>query len=252
MFKKQGGGFSGKLDINFILESKAYIDRLTDMTYIGNTFVHRYNISFYRNFIYKVRNKFKKNNGKIMYFSRPTASFFLKETSGYINNLFTNYVKQNNVSTIVFDNAIPPTNISNTIKFFHKMKVIIIDRDPRDVYVELVGEKRLIGSDLAYVDSADKYIKWHKQLRRISVEDGNNLNINKQVLRMRFEDLVFKYDESVEKIIKFLGGGMQHDNIGKYFSPVRSSNNIGLWKNYHDQLVMDKIGKELKRYCYHG
>jgi len=94
LFKKQGGGFSGKLDINFILESKAYIDRLTDMTYIGNTFVHRYNISFYRNFIYKVRNKFKKNNGKIMYFSRPTASFFLKETSGYINNLFTNYVSK--------------------------------------------------------------------------------------------------------------------------------------------------------------
>ena len=146
---------------------------------------------------------------------------------------------------VILDQAIPPTNIFNIIKFFNKIKVIIVDRDPRDIYVNMAKRKRLLGADLSYADSVTKYVKWHKQLRRVSAED--NAGISKYILRIHFEDLVFKHDESVEKIMKFLGGDMHHNNKGKYFNYKYSSKNVGMWRKYKDQKVMTRISEDLFR-----
>ena len=252
LFSKVGKNFANKLNIDFMLESKSYIDRLTNMIYLGDTFVHRYNIPAYKNFIMKARNKLGKNNAKLMYFARPNEVDFIRETRDYIDSLFVNYMSVEKINTLVLDQAIPPTNIIGTSKYFKNIKIIIVDRDPRDIYANMVKRSRLLGSDLSNIDSATKYIQWHKQLRRMSVIDSNNIDIDKYILRLSFEDLVLKRDNSVEKIIKFLGGDAQHKNKDVYFSPAYSAKNIGLWKSYTDQSVMDKISKELESYCYAG
>jgi len=154
LLKKSGKGFSKKLNIDFMVESELYIEKLTSMNYIGNTSVHRYNLSAYKNFLTHVRGKFKKDNAKLMRIARPTESNFLDETKKYINNLFCNYAKYNQASTIILDQAISPTNINNTIKYFDRAKIIIIDRDPRDIYINMVKRKKLLGMDLSDTDSA--------------------------------------------------------------------------------------------------
>jgi hypothetical protein len=252
LFKSVGKNLSNKLDIDFIYESKIYIDKLTDMKYLGNTLVHRYKEPAYKNFIMKMRSKMEKSNAIPMYFSRPTEDFFLTETRKYIDKLFYRYINTNNINTLILDQAVPPTNIINTSKYFRDVKVIIIDRDPRDIYANMVKRDKLLGSELIKKDSVDLYIKWHKQLRCISKSDSRSGNMDKYVLRLYFEDLVFKYEESIEKIINFLGCGDTHNEKGKYFLPSRSAKNIGLWKNYQNQSVMNRLGKELKRYCYNG
>mgnify|MGYP005636599633 FL=1 len=153
------------------------------------------------------------------------------------------------IDTLVIDQAISPTNITDTRRYFEHVKVIIIDRDPRDIYANMIKRNKLFGSDPLNIDSASKYIQWHNRLRTISERD-KNIDIDKYVLRLSFEDLVLKYDTSVEKIIKFLDIDTQHNNKGMYFSPKYSSKNVGLWRNYNDQSVMDKIGEELINYCY--
>jgi hypothetical protein len=247
LFKKPGKDFSDKLNVDFMKETHKYIEQITDMRYFGDTFVHRYKVSTLQHIFMRLRNKLGINNARSMYLARPSESSFLVETQRYIDNLFGQYVKDKGVHTIVLDQSVPPTNILNTRKYFGKMKVIIVDRDPRDVYVSMIKRNRLLGPELINSNSARKYIKWHKQLRRMSIKDKTD---NKYVFRINFEDLVFKYDESIEKIINFLGGNIQHSYKGKYFNCERSIKNIGIWREHKDQKLIMEISQKLSKYCY--
>ncbi len=248
LFRKVGKNFSNKLNIDFMLESEAYIANLADMSYFGDTSVYRYNIPAYSNFIMKLRSKLGKANGNYMHFARPNEDDFIKKTRSYINSLFKFYENCITTNTLILDQAIPPTNIINTSKYFENIKIIIIDRDPRDIYVNLVKNNVLIGADLKNCDSAKKYIKWHNTLRNNKVCNDNS----QKILRLNFEDLVGDYEQSIDKIIRFLGGDLIHKNKYSFFNPnsKRSKSNVGLWKNHTNQLVMEKISKELKDYCY--
>ena len=70
------------------------------------------------------------------------------------------------------------------------------------------------------------------------------------MLRIRFEDLVLKYDHTLKKIYDFLGENKEtHVNKKRHFDPLLSSKNIGLWKNYPHKNEIDKIYFGLKDYC---
>ena len=250
LFRKVGKNFSNKLNIDFMLESEAYIANLADMSYFGDTSVYRYNIPAYSNFIMKLRSKLGKANGNYMHFARPNEDDFIKKTRSYINSLFKFYENCITTNTLILDQAIPPTNIINTSKYFENIKIIIIDRDPRDIYVNLVKNNVLIGADLKNCDSAKKYIKWHNSLRNNKVCNDNS----QKILRLNFEDLVGDYEQSIDKIIRFLGGDLIHKNKYSFFNPnsLRAAGNVGLWKKYKDQVVMGEIHKELEMYCYNS
>ena len=252
LFRKGGKNFSNKLNIDFMLESEAYIANLADMSYFGDTSVYRYNIPAYSNFIMKLRSKLGKANGNYMHFARPNEDDFIKKTRSYINSLFKFYENCITTNTLILDQAIPPTNIINTSKYFENIKIIIIDRDPRDIYSSLVKNNTLLGPDLNSKDSAEKYIKWHKVLRNNSQSKIASKENPSNVLKLNFEDLVCNYDKSVEKIANFLGENIVHKYKNRYFdsNSKRSKSNVGLWKNHTNQLVMEKISKELKDYCY--
>ncbi len=250
LFRKVGKNFSNKLNIDFMLESEAYIANLADMSYFGDTSVYRYNIPAYSNFIMKLRSKLGKANGNYMHFARPNEDDFIKKTRSYINSLFKFYENCITTNTLILDQAIPTTNIINTSKYFENIKIIIIDRDPRDIYVNLVKNNVLIGADLKNCDSAKKYIKWHNTLRNNKVCNDNS----QKILRLNFEDLVGDYEQSIDKIIRFLGGDLIHKNKYSFFNPnsLRAAGNVGLWKKYKDQVVMGEIHKELEMYCYNS
>ena len=246
LFKRAGKDFSRKLHIDFMEETSLYIDKLVKMRYYGDTFIHRYKIPAYKNFIKKVRSKMGKENAVSMYLSRPSEDFFIKETKNYINRLFSKYAECENLNTIVLDQAIPTTNINKAVRYFDEIKLIIIDRDPRDIYANSVRGNRLLGPELIKNDSSKTYITWHKMLRKKSQYDISDKN----VLRLYFEDFIFKYDESIDRITKFLDIDYCHNQKGKYFKPSDSIKNVGLWKKYKNQAAMSEIYDELESYCY--
>jgi len=252
LLNKVGKDFSNKLNIDFMLESRLYIFGLTSMMYLGDTSVHRYNIPAYKNIVMKIKSRLGKGNAKLMYFSKPKKTFFIHKTREYVDGLFRNYMDLKRINTLILDQAVSPNNIIKTQKYFENAKVIIIDRDPRDVYVELTRNKKLIGPELSIGNSVEKYIKWYIESRSASIEDINDISMDEYVLRLHFEDLVLESDKSIEKIIKFLGNNDVHNNKGRYFNPYYSIKNIGLWKNYDNQDVMNTIGNELRKYCYRG
>lgn len=72
-----------------------------------------------------------------------------------------------------------------------------------------------------------------------------------RVLRMRYEDVVINYEESVGRIIHFRGESSNvHKSKYAFFDPSRSKKNIGLWKGLKDQDSIKKIEQALPEYCY--
>lgn len=136
------------------------------------------------------------------------------------------------------------------------IKQICVYRDPRDQFYTLLH--------LSGLDYEDDNILQSRRIDRIcrSVGDFKDFLLNvanierykeyhPNRLMIRFEDLINDYENSITTICDFLGIDKSHHiNKGKYFIPEVSRKNIGIYKNYHDQRVMDKIKEELGEYCY--
>ncbi len=253
IFKKSGKGFSKKLNVDFMKLTKNFIDNLTDMSYIGETSLHRYKANALKSFYMRLRTKYSKynhNNSLEMYFSRPREEKFLVETKEYINNLFSRYAERNNINTIVLDQAIAPTNIISASRYFENIKIIVVDRDPRDIYAGLARRNALFGADINKKDSSDKYVKWHLKLRELSINDISDCS-RVPILKVNFEELVYNYKSTVDKVVNFIGHGYYHKYQYKNFNPKSeyAQNSVGMWKKYDNQETMSEILKKIPEYC---
>ena len=247
LFSAYGSSYNNLLSIDFVKESNDYIDRLTNFSYIGDSVVHRYRLGRKNFFLKQIRSKLGiSNNTGIMRLSRPDKDKFIVETRNYIYKLFNNYATKYNLRTIVLDQAIPISNHMKSMNYFDSIKLIKVDRDPRDIYVNLIKRKKLIGFELAKDQSVDKYISWHRTLREKSAIDNTNQNI----LTVNFEDLSLDYKSAVSKLSDFIGDDAIHKNAGKKFDPKLAIKNIGLWKSYKDQRSIDKIYEAFPDDCF--
>mgnify|MGYP000040499047 CR=1 FL=1 len=234
------------LSSDFYKISCDYIESITDLTYVGDSSVHRYRSSNTGLFFNKLKSKFGiYNNTGIMRISKPTNDKFIYETKLYIENIFNNFCKKNEIDTVVLDQAIPVLNINNAMKLFDSMKVIIVDRDPRDIYVNLIKRRKLIGYELSNNTSVNKYIKWHKLLR----SHQEDIYDKKNILRINFEDIVLDYKPTLKKINLFLGDRYTHDKSMEFFDPLKAIKSIGLWKKYEDQNSIKEIQEYFPQQC---
>jgi hypothetical protein len=244
-FFYRGESYSTIIDESFLRYSEEYIDRLSICTYKGRSLTNEYKKKEIDFFTSKVISKIvNRTIYDEMTISQPDYDVFINETQIYLEKIFYK-LSHNNTQTIVIDNAIPTSNISKTLKYFKNIKMIIVDRDIRDTYVDLKRKKLLIGIDLHLDESVDKYIQWVKSIRKKSVF-GND----KKVIRIQFEDLILDYENTLVKVKKFLGKDIVHGQKFDFLDPQKSKNNIGIWKSYPNQNVMSKILEEVPEYCY--
>jgi len=171
IFKKVGKNFSDILYIDFMKESIEYVNRINNFTYFGDTLLHRYRLNALQSFKQRLNSKLGLSNAALMHFSRPTKERFLVETNRYLRRLFENYAANKNIHKVVLDQAISPTNMKKTLKYFDNAKLIIVDRDPRDIYATMLKEKCFLGADVINRDSVHKYIKWHRDVRKQVAQD---------------------------------------------------------------------------------
>jgi hypothetical protein len=245
MFKKAGKDFSRMLDVDFMRETEKYIDSIVDFKYYGETLLHNYNSTAKELFFKKVRSKLKIGNKKLMYFSKLEEREFLLKTNLYIDSIFSHYATKNNLKKILLNQAIPLGNISQTIRYFNHSKLIIVDRDPRDIYTTMMNEKRLLGADLKDPAILEKYLIWHKAVRAKSSVDIKNAGLKKNILNIYFESFFTDYDRTLLKIKKFLDIDFDHSEKGVRFSPENMKEHVGIWRGAKDQNAIARIGEEL-------
>ena len=182
---------------------------------------------------------------EITMFSEPSEEAFLTYTRDYIDALFAS-VNKDNKSAIVVDQIVPPSNLSRYIRYFNDIKVFIVDRDPRDIYL---SERYIWKGKIIPVENPEIFCKWFKYTRQHRKKD---LIPRDHVMYLQFEDLIYHYDETVLKIEGWLNlDPAHHKEKFKYLDPKVSIKNTRLWEKYpycHEDIAY--IERELTQYLY--
>lgn len=251
--KKYEGFFRG----NWRRFSDEYIDNLTDFTYHGwwqNDLMDKGSFYYFRK---KIVNKmlhmtvWKSNTertlntmkNEITYCAHPTEEEFLNYTKQYINDLFSSVCSDKEI--LMVDQIVPPTNLKRYVRYFDDIKVCIVDRDPRDIFIL----EKYVWKDGVIPSEVEDFCKWFKYTREHRRTEKNNEN---QVLYVQFEDMVYKYDETTRKVACWLGLDLKDQNRKKQiFNPDRSKNNTKTWNKYPQaKEEIAYVSKELAEYLY--
>jgi hypothetical protein len=181
---------------------------------------------------------------------------FISKTKIFTDRLLKEAFNNNNTNAedyryILLDQAVPAIMTSTYTRYFSSPKVIIVDRDPRDLYAL---NKALWGS--GYIPSCDVniFIRWYSKTRfflKNYVHSSPSPN-TEEILFLPFEALVYEYDFSLQKIIRHIEFEQtNHIYKQKYFNPELSQKNTNIFPQYPD-LIKDiqLIEKHLGEYCY--
>ena len=243
---QRGLSYSKAFNGKFMKTSIDFINDVTDFEYKGFWWIFHYREKYFKWLSKKIANKFvKQNYEKSMYFSSITRDKFYDAVRKYLNALIEAVSTDKNYKNIVLDQAVPVQHPLKAFDYLENAKVIIVDRDPRDIYCDLVELEKLIGKDIAQTHDVMKYVRWHRKYRE------NSLIQNENILRIRFEDLVLDYDKIVKEILAFLGDEeLMHSNVKQFFDPAISKKNIGKYKTFPYQDEIRVLERELAEYLY--
>ncbi|WP_317311062.1 sulfotransferase [Clostridium thermobutyricum] len=182
---------------------------------------------------------------EIIYCSNPTEEEFLNLTKLYMDRLFKEANKLN-LDNIIVDQLVPASNIDRYLRYFNDIKVIVVERDPRDLYClsKYIWKEKVIP-----IKNVDEFCKWYKYTRN----HRKNENINsKNSILIQFEDLIYKYDETKNRIENWLGFE-EKDHIKKkeFLNPNVSKKNTKLWEKLNiPQEDIRYIEENLQEYLY--
>ena len=175
------------------------------------------------------------------------ADNFFKVTQSMFDDLTNELVKGEDDRYLVMDQLVPPYSTQRYINYFSNIKIIVIDRDPRDLYLlnKLFWNEGWIPSN-----DIDAFIKWFGLIREHRKFEKDN---EEKVLRIQFEDLVLDYENAIDRIEKFIGiDSADHVRPRTFFNPDFSIRNMRLWEKYAvNQEDIKKIEENLSEYCYY-
>lgn len=217
--------------------SYKYIEELTDFKYKGWWQYDLYDkgeFYYYRKLIINKllrmtvwRNTSRRMNvlpNEITYCSRPTPTQFIKITKNYISELL-NSANKNQKEFIMVDQIVAPSNVNRYTKYFDDIKVIIVERDPRDIYLLA---KYVWKTCVIPTESAQLFCEWFLYTR---FNRESELKNEKTVKLVQFEDLVYQYDKKVDELENWVGiSPSNHQKPFTYLNPDISKNNTQLWK----------------------
>lgn len=165
---------------------------------------------------------------------------FLDKAKGYLYNLFSEI---NSKEYLYVDQLVSTSMMDQCKLFFDNLKIIVVDRDPRDIFIE---EKYRWKTNQNKVENVHIFCESYKWMRSMARMDVDN------VLYIQFEDLVFNYEAAVKIIENYCGlESKWHVNKYKYFDPSVSKNNCRLWDVYDsEQDNIEIIKNELQEYIY--
>lgn len=253
------GMYKKRVGKQFLAITEEFVRRLTDCQYddaiywyyqqIPDSFLFQFNNYFWR-FLRaitreRVQNKaFLKYRGmKIAY---PTQEEFYTSARAFLAAFYSllGYEQHN----LLLDQFLLPHNLFRLDQYFDEnVRVVVVDRDPRDVFVmnKYVWLKQ--GCPVAYPTDARSFCEYYQKMR-----DSEKKIQDERILSVHFEDLIYNYQATTEKLCRFLGL-VQEQNIQRYtkFDPNVSINNTQVFRNnLGSEQEIKIIEKELSKFLY--
>lgn len=250
-------GYFGGIDKEFLVASaNKFIDSITMVKWDWYRFDKDSKIKLLfkkellaERIIPRVEKKLKK---RITCYPMQTVRFSIKPDNFYIaakkhvNELLEKLgadLKKDHI--IVLNQPFPGNNPQCCFPFFDDPRAIVVDRDPRDNYV--FARTKLIGSNhFMPTENVKEFVEYYRSLR----EKQPFLNNDERILRLQFEDLVYRYDETTDEVRKFLGLP-ENPRPKTVFDPALSIANTQVYKRF-PQFAEDVkyIEKNLAEYIY--
>ncbi|WP_157203771.1 MULTISPECIES: hypothetical protein [unclassified Marinomonas] len=250
--------FGERLDIlfnnKFFKYRDEFLSEIIDTTWNGYWFYHDYHErNFFEVFIERIKRysaRFGVQKHRIRSLTKKTDMYFVRHdidsyffAKAFIKKLFSELIGDLNKS-IVLDQLILPYNRNKFELLFENLKQIVVDRDPRDVYLDAKNYNAYpITNDI------NTFISFYE-----SVHLKEKLDLDDNVLTVQFEDLIYKYDEEKDKIFNFLGfENSQHINFKEKFNPDVSIKNTQTWLKPENSIYLNDIRmieSKLKEWCY--
>lgn len=155
-----------------------------------------------------------------MYFSAPTPEEFY-EAGGKFARGYLELTRKAGQS-MIYDHLLWPSQLKRLDAYFQDdLKVLVLNRDPRDVYLmsKYVYPEPPILQPTPYPSNPKDFCTYWRQLR---LNDGD-MEHNPNIYPLQFEDLIYRYDDTVKEIETFLElAPSQHLFAKKYFDPSKS------------------------------
>lgn len=176
------------------------------------------------------------------FFTSITREDFYAATKRYTSKLF-NYVGGDSDFLIV-DQLVPPSEISKYMNYVDNLSVIVVDRDPRDVY--LIDLQCPYWRKIPY--KVEDFCQWYRIIREHRKKDEHCDN----AIFINFEDLVYDYNNTTQKLREFIG---INEDLHKcplcHFNPNVSIKNTRLWERYiNNEYEVKYIEDNLAEYLY--
>lgn len=178
------------------------------------------------------------------YLSVTEEREFLSATKQLVDDLARMINKDKN-EFVFMDQLVPPSNFERYIRYFSDVRIVLVERDPRDIFIL---EKEIWKGRVAPVTNVEDFCKWYIWTRQLYEKN----RFPEQVLFVQFEDMIYRYDETRQKVIKHFGiERLQCKRQKEYFDPARSVVNTRLWEKIGGfEKEIQYIEKHLIRYCY--
>lgn len=152
---------------------------------------------------------------------------FYELSRKYVNDIIVS-IDGDSGKNIVLDQPFSGDNPEKSFIYFDNPLAIIVDRDPRDIYI-LVKKVVLSYGRFMPSDDVKAFVEYYKALRI----NQNPIKDITKVLKINLEDLIYEYDDTLKKIINFTG--MKNHRAAKsFFNPEVSKHNTQLFRKYNE------------------
>ena len=225
------GGYQKRYGEEFGRLTKRFVESIKQFETEGNWF---YDYVEKEKATYYIKDVIKKILGKAVgeighriciesdnkiFFSFVEPSQFYKAAKQFVDD-YIRMINKTGKKDIVLDQLILPQQLKRINNYFdEESRFIVVDRDPRDVYIitKYIWPQILKGPHVFPTD-VEKFVDFYKKFR--AFEEKNE---DKRIIRIRFEDLIYRYDETVQVIERFLSINPQrHINKQAIFIPEKS------------------------------
>lgn len=182
-----------------------------------------------------------------MILSFPTEEEFFSAARKFVEG-YLELVAGKEDKNIIFDHLLLPHNAFRLPNYFDDdFRLIIVDRDVRDMYALTSHVWPAIHSEAPFPKNCDDFIDFWGRMKKCEriIDDS-------RIYRLQFEDLIYNYDETVKKIEEFIGLNPEdHVDKKKYFDPeksIKNTQNFLIDPNWEKE--GEKVAKALPEYIY--
>lgn len=185
-----------------------------------------------------------------VYLSSFSESKFTELCISYIRELFEDSYDSNKEG-LLLNNCFEPFDPLRSMKFFPEARAIVVERDPRDIYISASNARTVNGVDVGGAvigGGVETFID-----RFLTYRNNVSVASSPKIMRTNFENLILKNSDEIEKLSSFLAPlEIDWSFVRSNFNLENSSKNIRQWlhsdhKKYRNDIKL--IENRLPGYC---